>query len=114
MKPQDLKIVMEAGFGDDEKPTQTLTVTKSAEETYYNVCWHSQVEYNGTLYEIVADEDSNGSAYTISYNDPAQRYGIGEEVDSDTYEFLYDSLTGLGVMTSSDLVKGCSFEIDNE
>jgi len=114
MTEREFKIVMEAGFSDEEKTTETLTVTKSAEETYYNVCWHSQVEYNGTLYEIVADEDSNGSAYTISYNDPAQRYGIGEEVDSDTYEFLYDSLTGLGVMTSSDLVKGCSFEIDNE
>mgnify|MGYP001216446367 CR=1 FL=1 len=114
MKPKDLKVVMEAGFDDHEKPTQTLTVTKSAEETYYNVCWHSQVEYNGTLYEIVADEDLNGSAYTISYNDPEQRYGIGEEVDDDTYEFLYDSLTGLGVMSSSDLIKGCTFELDIE
>jgi len=114
MTKREFKIVMEAGFSDEEKPTETLTVTKSAEETYYNVCWHSQVEYNGTLYEIVADEDSNGSAYTISYNDPEQRYGIGEEVDSDTYEFLYDSLTGLGVMSSSDLIKGCTFELDNE
>ncbi len=114
MKSGDLKIIMEAGFSDEEKLTETLTVTKSAEETYYNICWHSQVEYNGTLYEIVADEDSNGSAYTISYNDPEQRYGIGEEVDNDTYEFLYDSLTGLGVLSSSNLIKGCSFEIDIE
>ena len=114
MKPQDLKVVMEAGFADEEKPTQTLTVTKTAEETYFNICWHSQVEYNGALYEIVADEDSTGIAYTISHNDTTQRYGIGEEVDSDMYEFLYDSLTGLGVMTRSELVKGFSFELDSE
>ena len=101
MKSGDLKIIMEAGFSDEEKLTETLTVTKTAEETYFKVCWHSQVEYDGTLYEIVADEDSNGSAYTISFNDPTKRYGIGEEVDSDTFELLYDSLTGLGVLAVS-------------
>ena len=114
MSERDFKIVMEAGFSDEEKPTETLTVTKTAEETYFNVCWHSQVEYNGTLYEIVADETLDRSTYTISFNDPEQRYGIGEEVDEETYEFLYDSLTGLGVLSSSYLVKGCSFELDVE
>lgn len=97
----------------DHKP-KTLTVTKTAEETYFKVCWHSQVEYNGTLYEIVATEDSNGSDYTITFNDPTKRYGIGEEVDSDTFELLYDSLTGLGVLEYSELEKGCSFKLDNE
>ena len=114
MKQKEFDFVMEAGFNDHEKPTKTLTVTKTAEEMYWNICWHSQVEYNGTLYEIVADEDLNRSNYTISYNDPSQRYGIGEEVDSDMHEFLYDSLTGLGVMASSELKKGCSFELDIE
>ena len=111
---QDLKVVMEAGFDGHEKTTQTLTVTKTAEETYFKVCWHSQVEHNGILYEIVGDEDSNGSGYTITYNDPTKRYGIGEEVDEDTFAFLYDTLTGLGVLEASELKKGCSFEIDIE
>ena len=36
MTDREFKIVMEAGFSDDEKPTETLTVTKTAEETYNN------------------------------------------------------------------------------
>ena len=40
MTAREFKIVMEAGLATEEKPTETLTVTKTAEETYFNICWH--------------------------------------------------------------------------
>ena len=81
-----------------------LKVLRDGYRTYTNIIWNVPIEYDGNKYVIVVNEDDHGVDRTLYHYDEDRRYFVGEEVDGDLAEQLYEdiieSMCEAGIMYS--------------
>ena len=69
-----------------------IKVLRDARVTYTKVIWNVPVEYDGSKYVIIMNQDDNGDDVTLYYYDKDRRYFAGEEVEGDLAEQLYEEI----------------------
>jgi hypothetical protein len=69
-----------------------IKVLRDACITYTKVIWNVPVEYDGSKYVIIMNQDDNGDDVTLYYYDKDRRYFAGEEVEGDLAEQLYEEI----------------------
>jgi hypothetical protein len=69
-----------------------IKVLRDAIITYTKVIWNVPVEYDGSKYVIIMNQDDNGDDVTLYYYDKDRRYFAGEEVEGDLAEQLYEEI----------------------
>lgn len=80
---------------------KSLKVLSDPEETYVRTVWYYHAEIDGKRIIVQGDETWDGADYCIYHYDENCRDGIGEELDGEEYEGLYEELLEAGLFSRS-------------